>query len=330
MTTLPQQREALASLADLYAGLAEALSTDRTRPAWLGRPGKEWPLWHPASRLAAQTHWPQLSEAVGMLAEVPHASPSSRQLAYQMLLMGNGRAAPIMLYQSQYTNGRFLGPETFALQALYREAGLEPAGAELPDYAAVELEFLSFLVEREEEDAGRAGQWRAARRRFLALHAGRWLPQVGRRLIQSGDPAWAAVGGMLVAALNPPRKQRAARHKPAGLPRILNPQACTLCGFCIQVCPTHALLMQEDNLATRLTLTPSLCIHCHKCERVCQEQAMDLLGEPVTATALVLRQSSRATCSRCGQPTVSQAEISAIVGRLGEHPAWLDYCLQCR
>ncbi len=330
MNMTRQQREDLLALADLYAGLAEALAADKFLPDWLGQPGREWPLWEAASRLASRFEWPTMSRAVERLAQVTRRSPTVRQLIYEKLLSGNGRLAPVMMYESQVMNGRFLGPQTFALQALYQEAGLETAGAELPDYAAVELEFLSFLAEREEEDAGQSHQWRTVRRRFLKDHAGKWLPQVARRLAHSDEPAWTAVGYMLAAALNPPRQQKHIAPKQSGLPRVIDLELCTLCSFCVQVCPTHALLMQEDKQATRLALNPALCIYCHKCERVCEEKALDLQGEPATAPLLILRESPRAICPQCGEPTVSEAEVTAVVSRLGEHPAWLDYCLDCR
>ncbi|MFQ5436508.1 MAG: molecular chaperone TorD family protein, partial [Anaerolineae bacterium] len=284
MNRIRQQQKDLPALADLYAGLAEALASDKFLPDWLGRPGKEWPLWEAAGHLASRFEWPALSRAVERLAQVTRRSPVIRQLLYEKLLSGNGRVAPVMMYESQVMNGRFLGPQTFVLLALYREAGLETAGAELPDYAAVELEFLSFLAEREEEDAGQAGQWRLARRHFLKEHAGKWLPQVAHRLVQSDDEAWTAVGHLLAAALNPPRhRQQKIASRQSGLPRVPHLELCTLCGFCVQVCPTHALLMGEDDQATRLILNPALCIHCHKCEHVCQEKALDLLGGPAAA-----------------------------------------------
>ncbi len=324
-----QQEKPLAWLAALYAGLAEALAADTAVPAWLGRPGREWPVWEAASRLAACHDWPAMSTAVMTLAEVSRASPAKRQSAYEQLRGGNGRA-PLMLYESQYVNGRFLGPETFALQALYREVGLEIVGAELPDHAAIELEFLSFLAEQEAEDVGQAQQWYAARRRFLKQHAGRWLPQVGRRLAAVDDPAWSAIGQLLTAVLTKPPKRRMTQPKQTGLPRIANAEACNLCSFCVQVCPTRALRMQEDDQATRLHLQPNLCIHCCKCEQACPENALDLLDGSIEEASIVLRESPRAVCPRCSKLTVSQAELAAVAVRLGHHPTWLDYCMDCR
>ncbi|RME11961.1 MAG: 4Fe-4S dicluster domain-containing protein [Bacteroidetes bacterium] len=332
MQILRAQREDMLALAELYAGLAEAVAADKFLPDWLGNPGKEWPLWSPAARLASRYEWPALSKAVDLLADVSRRSPVVRQMEFEKVISGNGRLAPVMMYESQVVNGRFLGPVTFALQALYQKMGLETTGAELPDYAAVELDFLSFLAEKEAQanDDQQARHWRHTRRQFLQEHAGKWLPQLAHRLSNSGEEAWTAVAHLLAAALNPPKRQKQITPKESGLPQIPDITLCTLCSFCVQVCPTHALSMREDDHATRLTLNPSLCIRCHKCEQVCEEKAIDLQGKPAAAPMLVLRESPRATCPRCGKPTVSEAEVTAVVARLGSHPAWLDYCLECR
>ncbi|MCP4426391.1 MAG: 4Fe-4S dicluster domain-containing protein [Chloroflexi bacterium] len=344
MTSLTQTNV----LADLYAGLANVLAEAGRGavPSWLKRPGREWPLFAPAQELAARLDHPALSQAVAAMAEV---TGGSRLAECKRLFVGNGRP-PIMLYESWHVDGRFPSPTTFAVQAVYRHSGLNLAGeliSELPDHAAVELEYLSFLTEREEEDAGQAQEWRSARRRFLKEHANRWLPQVAQRLAQSNDEGWAAVGLLLTAVLTlSDRPRRNDTNMMLGLPTMTavstgSVQAvsdCTLCGFCAQVCPTRALRMSEDERTTRLYLLPEACIHCGKCAQVCDERVMVMGGEMVeetactelTEVAVLLRESPRLACPRCGQPTVSQAEINAIVRRLGEHPAWLDVCIQCR
>ncbi len=332
------------TLADLYTGLAEILAQagKGDLPGWFTRRGQEWPLFVPARELATQLGQPVLSQAVTAMAEVMRGS---RLASCKALFVGNGRP-PVMLYESWHVDGRLPSPATFALQTVYRQAGLELVG-ELPDHAAVELEFLSFLAEREEEDAGQAQKWRSVRRHFLKEHANRWLPQVARRLAQADDGAWAAVGLLLTAVLALPDRPRSSHTSTMlGLPMMTAVEECTLCGFCVQTCPTRALRISEDEQATRLYLLPDFCIHCGKCETVCDERVLVMNGGMATETActeylgklgtgsvevaVLLRQSPRASCPRCGRPTVSQAEIDAIVSRLGEHPAWLDYCLNCR
>jgi TorA maturation chaperone TorD/Pyruvate/2-oxoacid:ferredoxin oxidoreductase delta subunit len=316
-------------LSALYTGLASALAVETAWPDWLTTAGREWPLWLPATRLAADHHWPILSQAITALAEVPTASRKKRQAAYEALVACNGRP-PLSLYESQHLNGRLLGPETMAVGDLYRQVGLEIEGAELPDHAAIELEFLSFLTEQEMADPAHNRDWRTARRMFLKQHAGRWLPDVGRRLATASDPAWGAIGQLLTAVLSPPKNGRVLPTTGLNLPQIAQADACNLCGFCVQVCPTRALWIDEDTQMTRLRLMTDLCVRCRKCERVCDEQALKMMGASLPQTAIVLRQSPRAICPGCGVPTVSQAELTAVAARLGHHPAWLDHCLDCR
>lgn len=319
-------------LSDIYAGLADALAEAGrgNPPEWLALSGLEWPLFNPVQALAGRYDAPALSKAAAVMAAV---ATGSRRAACEQLFAGPGRPA-ILLYESWHVDGRFPTSTTFAVKAQYRRAGLEISG-ELPDHAAVELEFLSYLARREEEDAGQARKWRADRYRFLREHAGRWLPQVGRRLSASDNQAWSAVGILLAAVLTP---QKRAKHHQATpirakthlLPTVANVVDCSFCGFCAQVCPTQALRVVEDDQSTWLQLQVDGCIHCGKCERVCDEMAL-VMGEQESWDRVVsLCESPRAHCPLCDRPTVSLAEISAISNRLGSHPAWLDYCLDCR
>jgi TorA maturation chaperone TorD len=312
----------------LYEGLSGALAIESAWPEWLCRPGREWPLWLPVTQLAAQDQWPGMDRVVQAMAAVPAASRPRRQAAYETLLSGSD-GPPIPLYESQFLGGRLLGPEMRAVESLYRQLGLELQGAELPDHAAVELEFLAWLAEREIDDPEHRADWHRARQRFVKLHAGRWLPEIGKRLSQSPDMAWSTLGGMLQALLRPTRRQNGSRPREVGLPRITSVNDCSLCGFCAQVCPTQAVWIAEDQETTRLYLNPNLCVRCRKCERVCDARAISMDGD-VRPSVMILRSSSRAICPCCGTATVSRAELDAIASRLGDHPAWLDYCLDCR
>jgi TorA maturation chaperone TorD/Fe-S-cluster-containing hydrogenase component 2 len=311
-------------LAELYAGLAEVLAQAGRGivPDWLGYPGREWPLFIPVQALAAQTGALAWQQAAMGLAAVTRGS---RTEGCQALFVGNGRP-PILLYESWHVDGRFPTTTTFAVQTAYRQAGLDLAG-ELADHAAVELEFLSLLAEQEEEDAGQAQKWRTARYRFLQEHAGRWLPDVGRSLMSASDASWAAVGLVLTAVFSPNGKRRSHLFT---LPVIPDGDRCSLCGFCVQVCPTNALGIVEDDRMTRLQLLATHCIHCAKCKQVCNDGALVMIEGEAATTAVSLFESPRARCPSCTQATVSEAEIDAVVTRLGSYPAWLDYCLQCR
>ena len=125
---------------------------------------------------------------------------------------------------------------------------------------------------------------------------------------------------------------RTTQHAPRAtlLPIIPNPDNCTLCGFCAQVCPTRALKVLEDRRQTILALDPAECIHCGKCEKICDFEALTMLPAPVSAEkSLTLRHSPLAYCQKCGRPIVSQAELDYIVSQIGD-AAWQHLCLDCR
>lgn len=298
--------------AELYQALAEAVAEP---PAWLAEPGGAWPLAGPAQTLAAAG---ADSTGAAALAAVPAEPLAARRARYAALFTG-GRPR-IWLYESAFRSGRPFGPEMTAAARLYRAAGLESASAELPDHAAVELAFLAALAE--------AG-WAEWEQRFLADHAGRWLPQLGQALAASGDAVYAPIGGLLAAAFTPaPRQPVGPAPRPRiGVPVLERPEACSLCSFCARVCPTHALAIQETNAETRLTLAAEACTGCGKCIRICPEHTLSLAADP--GAGPVLRRSPRRTCPGCGQPAVSEAEFESVAAKVGR-PAWLAFCPSCR
>jgi TorA maturation chaperone TorD len=316
-------------LGSLYIGLARALAADVAWPDWLCAAGSDWPLWLPAKRLAADNKLPRLAAAVAVLAEVPKASAATRKSAFNAVFARAG-SAPIFLYESQFLGGRLLGEETRAVGKLYDSLGLELKGAELPDHASVELEFLAYLAEKEATDPHNEATWRAAQALFIGQHAGRWLPDLGRKLGSSTDPAWSAIGLLLTAVLTPERRGLRIRENQFRFPIIADLDSCSLCGFCVQTCPTGALKIYEDAQTTQLWLLPGLCVNCQKCERVCDENALTLNGHSLDLSPVLLSHSKRAACPGCGTATVSEAELSAVARRLGGRPAWLELCLECR
>lgn len=319
------------ALASIYTALAETLTPLGVGdlPGWLAAPGRDWPLFFPATELAARNSSPAWRDAILAVAEVGAASLASRQVEYEALFVGIG-SPPVWLYESYYENGRLLGPATFQVKKLYTQAGLEVNSAELPDHAALELTFLAFLTAQESQANGHAGEWLAVRNLFIKNHAGRWLPTVGETLIRSPYPAWAAIGHLLIASLVKARPAPGKQEACAGFPVITQAGNCTLCGFCVQACPTRALVVHEDEATTILWMIPEKCVHCNKCTEICTENALQLSSESQPDGPIPLCESPRSNCPMCGTPTVSQAELEAIVTQLGEHPRWLDYCLDCR
>jgi TorA maturation chaperone TorD/ferredoxin len=341
--------------ADLYQALAEALAEP---PEWLAFAGDEWPLKRLALELAGTSA--AMRESAAGLSEVAAEPLPARRRRYAALFAGPG-GAPLWFYESGHREGRLLGETSLAVARLYQAAGLELAGAELPDHASVELAFLAFLARRQASEPEHSRAWRRLERRFIKEHGGRWLPALGRALIASTDPVYAPIGRLLVHWLEEmarPPKRKSGLAQRGTLPLMARPEDCTLCGFCIGVCPTRALAIHETGAETMLLLRDSHCTGCGKCVGICQTRALEpgtrslvLAKEPApalsAAVALMpvtaegsgrqpsaarwrpLRRSPRAICPACGEATVSCAELDFVARQIGR-PAWLAYCLACR
>jgi ferredoxin len=150
-------------------------------------------------------------------------------------------------------------------------------------------------------------------------------------LARTGDLVYGPIGRVLTAALGTdlqPRRRSVSRTT-RGLPRLLQPESCNLCSFCVQVCPTRALKIHETEETTALLLVDSTCVACEQCVRACMANALQLLPVTPHQGQRLLRQSPRARCPACGRPTVSQAELEEVAARIG-NPTWLNYCSDCR
>ncbi len=317
--------------ADLYGALAEVLAEP---PEWMAAPGREWPLFEIAAGLGPTSE--AARRAVEALAEVRAESTEGRRARYTALFVGAGQPR-FWLYESATLTGRILGPATFAVEKLYRAAGLDLVGAELPDHASLELAFLAHLAAIEQDAT------LLAERQFIEQHAGRWLPSLGRALAGSGDEAYAPIGQLLAdwlteragaSAASPVTHQVRSAPSPAiRLPAAPHPETCTLCGFCVQVCPVRALAIRESASETVLALNAAACVGCGKCKQICKTRALEMKQLPkelkLSGSWNVLRQSPRAMCRACGEPMVSRAELDFVAAQIGQ-PAWLDYCLECR
>jgi ferredoxin len=328
--------------ADLYQALAEALAEP---PEWLALAGCDWPLTAVVRNLAGSSV--NLDGAVTGLAAVPAESLPARRRRYAALAFGPGRP-PLWFYESGQREGRLLGQAAGAVARLYQAAGLELAGAELPDHASVELAFLAFLARRQAGEPESSRAWQQLERRFIEEHGGCWLPALGRALAESGDPVYGPVGRLLACCFStterPARRRLPDRRQPPRLPTLARPEECTLCTFCVQVCPTRALTVHETGDETILLLLDSRCNGCAKCVGACATAALKLAPRPVAdpgqpAVAPVengavaqwrpLRRSPRAICLACGEAMVSHAELDFVASQIGR-PAWLAYCLECR
>ncbi len=114
--------------------------------------------------------------------------------------------------------------------------------------------------------------------------------------------------------------------------------ACTLCGACVNACPTTACWIEEAADFTALQVDPGLCTGCGACSRICPEHVLgisrasvgDLLGPREVFRA------KKAVCQGCGLPYESPTFVAALRRRMleagftGVLVDRLDYCPECR
>ncbi len=315
---------------DLYTALAEALADP---PDWLALPGREWPVYTISTRLDLCS--PEIRQAIEKMEHIPAEPLTLRRERYDALFCGPGRPR-FWLYESLYRSGKLFGPETAEVEAIYRAAGLSSDGAELPDHASLELAFLAYAAQQQSISGEETPPWQEIERKFIQQHAGRWLPALGRDLAGSQDEVYAPVGQLLAGWLTNNARSflhRQCRSSYRWAPALPKAEDCNLCGFCVQVCPRQTLAIRENAMESVLVSTTSACSGCGKCERTCPTHALRIeklqAGTEAPDDTVVLRSSPRAQCPKCGQPTVSQAEIEAIVEKIGNFP-WIELCPDCR
>jgi TorA maturation chaperone TorD len=295
---------------------------------WFAQAGRKWPLFDAALAFSQLEDDPAIREAVVQIAAIPAENMRIRRKRYNQLL--EGQSQPLPFYESLAREGRISGASTFKVAALYHAVGLTTNAYELPDHVSVELGFLAFLFEQEGRGKD-AVDWRKASKLFLKNHAGQWMPSLGRAISRSDDLVYAPIGRLLTATLEaelrPPKPKNAKMTH--ALPVIADLMACNLCGFCVQVCPTQTLAINETFETTSLLVNDVNCISCTKCVRICPTKTMQLDSAEAQKIPRTLFQSERARCPGCDKPTISRAELDEVAAQIGS-PRWLEYCLECR
>jgi NAD-dependent dihydropyrimidine dehydrogenase PreA subunit/TorA maturation chaperone TorD len=316
--------------AELYSILAEAFSDP---PEWLALPGCEWPLFSLANELGMSS--PNARQAIEKIKAIAPELVRLRQERYQALFSGPGRPR-FWLHESLFRSGKLFGVETREVAGIYNSVGLAIDGAELPDHASIELAFLAFAANQQEGLSPQVQAWAEIEQTFIRNHAGCWLPALGRELAAAGDEVYSPLGQLLVEsfAIDRPAVKRSARL-PNGLwvPVLVEKDQCSLCGFCVQVCPQRVLQIRENAAETVLLRSENVCSGCAKCVGICPAHVIKL-GQLNTAAGnskgrMVLRSSPRALCPKCGHPTVSQVELECVQGQIGNLP-WVELCQECR
>lgn len=156
---------------------------------------------------------PELIAAwVKTLPDLKPAPLDEMRRAYTRLLVGPGAGyAPpyASVYLEPPGNGKptLWGPRAVAVEALYRQAGLEVTSGQprVPDHLALELQFMQHLCAREADavvcgEPDEAGQWRGRQHGFLRDHLLPWLPLFVTRLSKvEAHPVYRALAVITLA-----------------------------------------------------------------------------------------------------------------------------------
>lgn len=104
----------------------------------------------------------------------------------------------------------------------------------------------------------------------------------------------------------------------------LREETCTACGACPAVCPTQALLLEQEEEETIVSFDAGLCVACGRCVPVCPEGEFDTLSVDrgtdlgaLTRGRAVLKRATMAPCRRCGRPIAPDAMMDRIRVLLG-------------
>ncbi len=68
---------------------------------------------------------------------------------------------------------------------------------------------------------------------------------------------------------------------------IVNPDDCTNCGLCIEVCPVEAISEVEIDGKTVAMIDPEICTNCGLCEETCPVEAITQIAEEAPETKAV-------------------------------------------
>ncbi len=108
---------------------------------------------------------------------------------------------------------------------------------------------------------------------------------------------------------------------------LVDTEACTLCLACTSLCPSGAILANEDK--PQLRFQEDACLQCGLCANVCPENAITLEPrfDPTDAalTQVVLNEEEPFACIECGSLFGVKSTVEKIMDKLaGKHPMFAE------
>jgi ech hydrogenase subunit C len=99
---------------------------------------------------------------------------------------------------------------------------------------------------------------------------------------------------------------------------------CTACGACVNMCPSGAIDLTEEDGQFRIVYNLWKCSFCGTCQQVCPEEAVKLTPEYVIQDSnkislVVTGKMNRTSCTVCGNPHLTKAQIETVRKRILEH-----------
>lgn len=101
---------------------------------------------------------------------------------------------------------------------------------------------------------------------------------------------------------------------------------CTMCRSCVNVCPTHAFMLEEST--SSLKFKHIACVACGLCEQVCPEEVITLKREirfdRNASQYRTAAQDDSVSCVNCGKPYINRKALETVEARLFSLDSLLD------